>query len=177
MKISKLIYLFNILFVIQILKPYICYGFTRENGNTDSVEDIDEYLKKKDRNKKILISTAIIAGTLLTAAAIGGGLYFTRDKRKSIWSNDKLGDTAFEILMESELVASQKAVGCSGKSKAEKDKVINQKNIKSIINEEMDKHNVKFSSSQKREIYKFIPFISHIMKHNLKEYEKIYGNA
>ncbi|CRG85485.1 early transcribed membrane protein [Plasmodium relictum] len=165
MIISRIFYLLNILFAINLLKPCFCFINKKIYKDINEVHNIDAPIEKKNnKKKKILISCGVAATFLLAAGLLGGGLYLTRDKRKSLWDNDKLGNDALDIIFSSILEGVNDINKIPSKEKKDLSKIITRGYIKNMMKEQINNNEVMFSETQKRELYSFVPQIQYVVK-------------
>ncbi|CRG93522.1 early transcribed membrane protein [Plasmodium gallinaceum] len=166
MKVSMILHLFNILVAINLLAPCFCLN------KKDNVEDNNDIISitesiEKSRKKKIMYTCAALATTLAAVTGIALGIYFTRDKRRSVWENDDLGNAASEII-DKIVDEGSKNGQIALENGLDLEKVIKNKDIKNALKTYLEKSETKFSGFQKRELYHYVPFISHIIRHKLK---------
>ncbi|CRG84393.1 early transcribed membrane protein [Plasmodium relictum] len=168
MKISKIFYLFNILFAINLLAP--CFCFVNDQILKEEMDMIDTSIKKKEKKKKIIIaSIATVAAVLIAAGLIGGGLYLNRDKFKSVWKNPQLGNVSSDIFFRSSEKLEEDVKKRINKGEKNLDKIFTKKYIKSVIDNEIQESGHKFSGIQKRELYVFIPHLKFLIDDLVKK--------
>ncbi|CRG85086.1 early transcribed membrane protein [Plasmodium relictum] len=161
MKISKIFYLFNILFSINLLVPCFCLDKNEFLKNKSEIYNINKSIEKKDKKKKIIIySISALAAVLLAAGLLGGGLYLTRDRRKSIWKNPVFGKEFEDIFFSTidQVDEDVKKIIEKGE-KQNYDKIFTKKYVKSVMDKKINESEIKFSGTQKREFYTFVPYI------------------
>ncbi|CRG83992.1 early transcribed membrane protein [Plasmodium relictum] len=168
MKISKIFYLFNILFSINLLAS--CFCSVNDQILKKEMNIIDTSIRKREKKKKIIIaSIATVAAVLIAAGLIGGGLYLNRDKFKSVWNNYQLANASNEILSKSLKKLDDDIKERVDKGEKNIDKIFTKKYIKGVIDNEIQESGHKFSGIQKRELHVFISHFKFLIDESMEK--------